>query len=992
MATPSVLPSRFRRDILRAAAHKIAGNLEAQISYNISLERFGGADIADVVNELLDKFSGNPNVVEFLLHVVRKGKIAECADRALDIALSESTTENVRHPAIYAVADASAEHAKELAKKVADQADKWTGRDLTNVMLSLFPKSMNIGQFVQCIEKKAGIWHGLADNSYILEDVPLEGMPTEKLRKFLNSILAAAKARAKRAGGWAESLTAMLVAKALMPLLESSRVPHEDEEILRAIEAFEEYEGMGFLNQEDVVTKISANSQLVRALYWRAFQREGHAPWDSTSKMWRLSASPELLQAFLPDIREQADAKKREEAFHIMWQYWRPYMPEKSGVLAKIRASLAGDGAMLRELDERLEQTAKCQRQREQREKNRKERERKEKEAEEQKLHEFIEHLRKMPSQLCDFDAEAPPNVVNDLLCLRRWMRYTNKPISPDERASCCWESMIPVFGEEITRCAQNGMMKFWRTYNPKPISEVRAGRDSWSADRRIFLGMLGLDTLHRQQPGWAAKLTADEAAHAARYATHSGDRFPAWFAELVSEHREAVSEVMRSEMEQDIRQFADNASPNILPAMFHSDETLVKFFALIALNALEENFAMGKKARLYVSRLLRFLKDGDAAERKIGFYCKRIAETDDIDEQSFWLAEWMRVNAGAALEELERYVRVRDISNSHDAKKLMVNFCGSFWDEIRGHDDQGVRETELWDNIGLLLKLLWLTFTHVRVKDDITYEDGEEHSYGTRERAQRFRGALFHHLIAECSGEAAYHAMMELSKHTALDASMHGFLRMRARGCAENDADSKSSAWKLAKVVAFANDITPPMDDPNKFFKWFLLILNELKSDWEGGDFSPKSQIHSEEDAQIQAARDLEKISREKFTVTRENEVIDRKKPDIRIQPCGGDSVVSVEIKIADNWSFHQLQDALETQLPQYLRDSKAQHGILLLVNKGGKKWKNSSSLANFAELTEELGNQAKKLAGNIEGVDDIRVIGVDLSQAKKKTGTAKS
>ena len=991
---PSALSPKFRGNVLRAAATKIAENREAESVYNISLERFEGADTANVVNELLDTFSGNPKVVEFLLRVVYKGKIAECADKSLDIALNKSMTEDLRHSAIYAVTEVSAEHAKKLAGKAIAQADKWTGRDLARALSRLFPRSMSIGQFVQCIEKKAGEWEGLTDDSHLLENISLEEMTDKELRKFLNSILAAAKTRAKRAGAWVESLTAVLAAKALMPVLDSCDAPHEDENILCAIESLEAYEGMGFSNSEDVVAKISANSRLVHALYWRAFQREGRSPWV-TSKMWRLSASPELLQVFLPDIREQANAEKREEVLSMICQHWQPGAPENSDILEKIRAVLAEDDATLRELDQRLEQTAKFRRQHEQHAKDREERERKKKEEEEEKMRQLIEPFQKMPAQLCDFDAEPPPDVVRALLCLYNWMRRNNWKTVADENdndnAPCRWKSMIPVFGEEVACCARDGMMKFWRTYNPKPISEVRAGNNSWPYDHKIFLGAHGLDILHRRQSGWAAQLTKDEAARAARYATHLYSPFPKWFAELISVHQEAAGEVMRSEMEKDVRQFADNISLNILPAMLHSDEFLGKFFARMALDILEENPAVGISARYHVSRILRFLKDDDATERKVNFYRGRIVEKNAIDERSFWLAEWMRVDADAALEALDRHLR--RIDNPDHAKKFMVNFCGSFGDDTHAYDTQGLREAGLRDNIGRLRKMLRLTFAHVRYEDDINRAGGGIYSPEIRDHAQYFRGMLLNHLVARCSGEEAHHAMIKLSDDPAIDDHTRGFLRMRARRCAETDA--KNSAWNPAAVVVFANDRTPPLCDPSNFFQWLLFILNKIKSDWEGGDFSPKGQIHIEEDAQILAARDLENISGGKFDVIRENSVINRKKPDLRIQPCGGDSVVPVEMKIADNWSFHELQDALETQLPQYLHAPKARRGILLLIYKGSKKqrWETpSNSSVNFAELTDTLGNQAKELAGKKKGIDDIRVIGVDLSQAKKKTGTAKN
>ena len=975
---PSVLSSELRGNILRHAAQKIGDNLETEKFYNIPLGRFGGADIADTVNELLDKFSDKEDVVEFLLRIVAEGKISECADRALAIALNESTPKELRVSAINATASAGAEHAKKLAEGAVNQANKWTGRALTHAMRLLFPQSMSIGQFVRCIEKKAGTWERLNSDSHLLESVPLDAMDAGQLREFLNGILAAAKTRAKPSGAWAESLTATLAARALMLLLDSTDAPHEDEDILRAAEALNEHSGIGFSNQGDVAAKISANWRLIYALFWRVFHRKG---WVEL----RLPDSPELFQAFLSDIQNKTDEKEREEAFWVIWN-WNSQTRSQEEILSEMRDALTGDDEMLRKMDERLEQRAKGVRRRKRLDAVHKGRERKRKEAEEKQLRDSVEAVREMAPRLRDFDAVAPPEVVRALLYLEDWVGRSSAKSGDesDESDACRWKSMSPVFGEEAAHCARDGMMKFWRTYAPPLVSEVRAGKSSWSTDARVFLGIAGLDILHRQQPDWADKLTAGEASLAARYATHSHNHFPEWFAALLPKHSDAAREVIRAEMEKDIREFSSgNVYPNILPAMLRNGEPVGKFFARIALDILEENSAAGKNAWHDVSHLLHFLKEGDDAERKVHFYRRRVAETDDITERPFWLAEWMRADANAALNELER--RLRDISNPDDAKKFMTNFCGKLGGEMRGQN----AEAGLLNSVALLRKALRLTLAHVRHEDDIDRAGGRDR---IRRHAQDFRRVLYNHLV-DCPGEEAHLAMMELSKDEKLDNRTRENLRAYARRCAEKAAGAELPFKTPAEVVDFAKDRIPPFHKPEAFFEYVLSILDELRDNLETGDFSEADSLSSgdEETTQIWFAARLRERGKGRFGVTREPEVIDGKKPDIRIHSDKGGWMISIEVKIADGNSFSDLRKALGKQLPQYLRDTDARHGILLLVHKGGKKqgWETpSKNSANFAELTEALESEAKQLSREMKGVDDIRVVGVDLSLAGKKSG----
>ena len=981
---PSTLSSEFRGNVLRASAQKIADNLETERIYSIPLNRFGGVDIADAVNELLEKFGGNQNAVEFLLRIIREGKIAECADKASDIALSESTPEDLRSPAVYAVADASVKRARVLSDAMSNKAEKWKGRTLIGAMHRLFPGAMSIRQFVRCIEKRTGAWSDFEDG-YLLENVPLGGMTTGELREFLDGILTAARTRSERSGGWGESLTASLAAKALVPLLNSSNAPHEDEGILRAIEALGKYRGMGFSGREDVVEKISANWRLVHALYWRAFRREGKMPWI-TADMWRLSPDPELRRAFLVDIHEQSDAKKREEAFRAVWQIWWPYGPEKADILAEVRAALASDEALSRKLDEWLESAAKSERRGKRKEAVRSGRKQQEKAMKEKELRKSVEILRNMSARLRNFGSEVPSEVCNALLYLQRWIYKNDPPQNVDEPSGdhdyYRWESMIPVFGEGMARCARDGMMKFWRTYTPSLMSEIRAGRSSWSTDCRVSLGMFGLDMLSREQPDWAGRLKEGDAALAASYAMHSSNQFPPWVSELIRARPDAVTKSFRPEMEWDMRELPDNASPNILSPMLHSGEFVGKFFAPMALDILEEHSLLQKGSQTYVSRLLHFLKDGDSAARRACFYRGRIADADGGDERPFWLAEWTRMDAGVALKELKR--RLRDIGDREAAKKFMTVFCGSLGDETRARDAEGLREAGLFDNVGNLQEILRLTLAHIRDEDDIERVGRGVFTPGIRDHAQDFRRVLFNHLVSGCSGEEAYRAMMELSSDKALDKHTREVLRMHARRCAENDAESP--AWTPAEVVRFAEERTPPLREPNQFFQWFLFVLNELVADMEGGDFSVASLINSEEDAQKVFAARLQDMGKGKFIVAREDVVIDRKERDLRIQPVGSDSVVSIEMKIVDGeqGNFSQLRNALEKQLPQYLRDPKARHGVLLVIYKGGKKrgWKiPGNNSANFAELKQVLDIRAQEMARESEGVDDIRVVGVDLS-----------
>ena len=77
-------------------------------------------------------------------------------------------------------------------------------------------------------------------------------------------------------------------------------------------------------------------------------------------------------------------------------------------------------------------------------------------------------------------------------------------------------------------------------------------------------------------------------------------------------------------------------------------------------------------------------------------------------------------------------------------------------------------------------------------------------------------------------------------------------------------------------------------------------------------------------------------------YTVTREEEVADGKRTDIRLSAIEVDQKVVAEVKISDNnWSLTDLIHALRNQLVgQYLRHSNCKAGCLLLTYHGRKNY----------------------------------------------------
>ena len=113
--------------------------------------------------------------------------------------------------------------------------------------------------------------------------------------------------------------------------------------------------------------------------------------------------------------------------------------------------------------------------------------------------------------------------------------------------------------------------------------------------------------------------------------------------------------------------------------------------------------------------------------------------------------------------------------------------------------------------------------------------------------------------------------------------------------------------------------------------------------------------------------AREIRQRGNGVYNVTREEEVADKKHPDIRLSVANRDLKAAIELKIADNWTLANLEQALWSQLAgQYLRHSNCTAGCLLLTYHGRKTcWVQSETRKRlpFSALVAYLNDKARAI-----------------------------
>ena len=132
------------------------------------------------------------------------------------------------------------------------------------------------------------------------------------------------------------------------------------------------------------------------------------------------------------------------------------------------------------------------------------------------------------------------------------------------------------------------------------------------------------------------------------------------------------------------------------------------------------------------------------------------------------------------------------------------------------------------------------------------------------------------------------------------------------------------------------------------------------------------------------------------RYSIPQEEELADAKRPDLRFHGVGFDGPVPAELKLADKWTGPHLFERLEVQLcGDYLRDRRSSRGIFTLVYHGTKSsWDlpKGGKAEGFKALVEALQNHWLALAPQFPGVEDIRVIGIDLTKRGLNAEAAKA
>jgi hypothetical protein len=498
-------------------------------------------------------------------------------------------------------------------------------------------------------------------------------------------------------------------------------------------------------------------------------------------------------------------------------------------------------------------------------------------------------------------------------------------------------------------------------------------------------VGISGLEIEAGYIDNWPKNLSEAEAELACRYAFREMNGFPDWLEKLHLVFPDIVEAMVLREIEWEFSVYEGQEPCHyVLDDVLWQAKWLYPHLSGKILKLLETYEPIHDDA---VDKGLSIvLASSNLDPKAIARVAKeKVVSPYNDDRQACWLSAWMQVDAKEAIEALEAALAA--IEDPARATSMAMMFSVAL---VGGRHEANTSLHNDYQRPDILLRLVKLLYAHIRREEDIDRYGGGTYSPTLRDNAQDARGRLLSNLV-NLPGKAAYITLLDLAA-THPDRGMRQHCLLAAKSRAEQDAVIEP--WESGDIAQFAQEAEKTPKNHRELFELTVTRLLGLQYELEEGDNSQAEAYQKHEDERLHRifiSGWLRDRSRGKYTVTQEEELADRKEPDIRVHGSGFDAPVPIELKVADNkWSGADLFERLNNQLcGQYLRDPRSNNGIYLLVYLGKKtNWQHpkTGEKINFAELTEALNKESQIIVAHDSKVEDLQIIAIDLTKRIKQ------
>ena len=1004
LGDPESLDMTARGELLRAFVSAYGEGGRRGLNIPIAeVRRLAHPDLAPVIRECWGNGPKNDDVRGLLIKMVWQGRIKSCADLVYPVAFDTASRTYHRIMAIQAlIACDSEEVVRVLANDMLDESTRWPDRIIHGVAEYLFPGIITVDELIALMKRTCESKQIVGGFEWVSQRIVETVEPRSKLavdlRNKLADLIWNGRDEARNFYDISSQFNYLVPALTMLcerQLTESSDKPHAD--LIRAcVIAFRFSDNSKRNVRDGPIVKLKERFQKDVDIRGDAFWAEldvMNEPVPTDDDWFRLYRVAQC--GLTGDLRDSdqpwlevalADKSRRDRrvvALHALIDGWcrRGRIVSE---LDTVRSKLRDDMTLSRILNahtappKRDDTFEKIERENQQFQSAQADREARCLQERKRRLQEWKEWRDGLLADpVAAFSTERSERTIS---CLYSWLRAFKNDLSCYD----VWnkDALTQVFGPDIADHAEKAFRSFWRTTQPVPWSARPAEAKSCMPYEWI-LGLMGVSAQASTQ-GWPVSLSPGEARTAAAHATSELSGFAPLIVDLTESHPAEVSEVIGGEVSAELGVGGDHEYLPALQNLTHAESNLKQLLVPCLLAELKSwpNPVTDETAPRWAHHLDQVLCVLDEANSE--------ADREAIAREC--VARYGADPAGAlALVWLRGLFRFDAVRGTH-----------ALIESLADGDDPGIRERaietfaalfgardaivfEISDparRADVLEKFVRCAYTFVRHEDDQVHEG--MYSPNTRDHAETARGFLLSKLL-NTPGPKARRAVLGLACEDDF-AHVADWLRLLARQ--RTAADAEFAPFDIESVISLENNLEAPPRDRDGLFTVMRDRLDDLAHDLAHHDFSDRRTVRSiteESEMQRTLARRIDAMANGAYRVTREEEVADRKRTDIRLLAVNGHQAAVVEVKIADNWSLTDLDLALRDQLVRkYLRHSNCKAGCLLLTYRGKKKyWKHPTSTKRFefSEICEFLKDKAQALEKENQDSVRIRVFALDLT-----------
>jgi hypothetical protein len=986
-AEPQLLPVEYRKKAVEDICEKMTTQVVRGVVQDYQkLQRFAAPDLVDDVRALLQKHQHNDEVKYFLLLLIWRGKLQQLVPEAYQIATDQTCQRDTRIAAYQVVISLAAPiQQQELRHSFLQQPNQLDRREFAELIHHLPDISESIDWLIACLKKvkkaeESSGYDNLAHklNKFVKEiSLPLNAQFLQDTYLLFTQkpFIEPQYCQISKKYAWLGQSISSCLEKIILIKSDFSLQKYNLSFLQKLSIATLSYAHELHLIDKSIDFKSLVRNwpELNHRLFWYVVnQKKLLHPEQRITKYYQVNSDcyySDFTSKDFNDLLDQISIKNSTDDKLIILSILISLLNEedKYQKIDKISIAIKGITELETELHALLTPSALTTQQMIQ---NRKI-QRYKKKAHIRKIRNRVRLIKARIYARKNLNLLSPTKNGDSISQLQNYLLNKTTDHENHSWGYGDWKSLQPFFGHDIAQAFRDGLVAYWRLHKAQLRSE---GKPSNSTPYTTILGLTGLTIQAREEPDWYIGLTTSEVELAFRYAMNQLNGFPVWFDQLYQTYSDHIAELFNIEISYYF-QSDENEFSYIIgdlshhPSLIHP-KTTEHLFALLA----HENPKGIKRLEQSLEILLKTANTArlaDLAQQNV---------QQGAPHLSLWFALLVSTQPVAAFELLKAFIE--QLPNAQDK----LDFCQNFIHYLMGgRFNHGKFFSPALRNATVLKNLFLLMHQYIKKSDDINRAGGGVYSPTLRDHAQDARDGLFN-LLKDLEGKDTYIALKELATEHP-DPTYQPWMAHHALEHAERDATQ--TAWAIQDVLDFQNSLDRMPSTGQELFELVNMRLGDLKHELEQGDSSISKIINEgvkeETDMRVYIGDWMRKCAHGRYSIPQEEELADAVRPDFRVHGAGVDLIVPIELKLAERWTGNNLFERLENQLAgDYLRDSRSQYGIFLLVYKDRsrkKNWDVNSNSLNFTALLDALQQHWYAIQERYSNIQDIQVIGIDLS-----------